>query len=57
MMPLLEEVEIGEFGVDPGYFLVLFTMAAKALTGHRVVSPEAINVTVSIFCLFSVVQR
>jgi hypothetical protein len=49
MMPLLEKIEVGEFGVDPRYFLILSTMAAVALTGHRVVSAEAMSVTVSIF--------
>ncbi len=40
MMPLLDYVENGEFGVVPGYFLVLFTIAAAALTGQRIVLPR-----------------
>jgi hypothetical protein len=38
MMLLLECVEIGEFGVVPGYFLILFSIAAAARTGQRIAS-------------------
>jgi hypothetical protein len=56
MMPLLEYVEIGEFGVVPGYFLILFVIAAASLTGQRIVSSKAIKVIVAIFCLSFAVQ-
>ncbi len=56
MMPLLEFVEIGEFGVVPGYFLIIFTIAAATLTGQRIASFEAIIVIGPSFCLSFVVQ-
>jgi hypothetical protein len=52
MMPLLEYLEIGECGVVPRYFLILFTIAAAALTEQRIVSSNDIRVIVSIFLSF-----
>jgi hypothetical protein len=54
MIQWLEAVEIGEFWDVPGCFLILFMIAAADLTGHRVPSPKAIWVIISIFLSFSV---
>jgi hypothetical protein len=48
----LKYVETGEFAVVPWYFRILFTIAAAALTGQRILSPDAIWVMVSIFSSF-----
>ncbi len=52
MTPLLKFVEIGDFEVVPGYFLIFFTIAAVALTEQRIASSDAIRVMVSIFSSF-----
>ena len=45
-------VEIGESLDEPGYFLILLTIAAASLTGHSQASCEVTRVTVSIFSSF-----
>ncbi len=52
VMPLFKYMEIGKIGVVPWYFLILFTIAAAALSGQRIVSSNTIKVIVSIFSSF-----
>ena len=52
IIPWLKNVETGVLSEVPWYFLILFTIAAAALTGQRVSSPDAIWVIVSIFLSF-----
>ncbi len=47
-------METGEFWEEPGYLTILFTIAAAALTGQSIPSPEAIWVMMSIFSSFTV---
>ena len=46
IIPWLKNVETGEFALVPWYFQILFTIAAAALTGQRILSPDAIWVMV-----------
>ena len=59
MIPLLKTDEMGEFWEVPGYFLILFTIAATDQTGQRD-SPDSIWFIVSIFssffCLLKVIE-